>query len=59
MTGLYPGNKEILKFLESFKGPAMTMRFGMMAAWDKNSLGFKFMKEALCGAAKKNYPLQK
>jgi rhodanese-related sulfurtransferase len=37
---------------------AMTMRFGM-AAWDKNSLGYKFMKEALSGAAKKNYPLQK
>lgn len=37
---------------------ALTMKFGM-AAWDKNSLGFKFMKEAISGAEKKNYPLQK
>lgn len=37
---------------------AMTMKFGM-AAWDKNSLGVKFMKEAISGAEKKNYPLQK
>ncbi len=37
---------------------AMTMKFGM-AAWDKNSLGFKLMKEAISGAEKKNYPLQK
>lgn len=37
---------------------AMTMKFGM-AAWDKSSLGVKFMKEALSGAETKNYPLQK
>ena len=37
---------------------AMTMKFGM-AAWDKNSLGVKLMKEALSGAEKKNYPLEK
>lgn len=37
---------------------AMTMKFGM-AAWDKNSLGVKLMKEALSGAETKNYPLQK
>ena len=37
---------------------AMTMKFGM-AAWDKNSLGVKLMKEAISGAEKKNYPLQK
>jgi rhodanese-related sulfurtransferase len=37
---------------------AMTMKFGM-AAWDKNSLGVKFMKEALHEAETKNYPLQK
>jgi len=37
---------------------ALTMKFGM-AAWDKNSIGVKFMKEALQGAETKNYPLQK
>jgi len=37
---------------------ALTMKFGM-AAWDKSSIGFKFMKEALQGAETKNYPLQK
>ena len=37
---------------------AMTMKFGM-AAWDKNSLGVKLMKEAISGAEKKNYPIQK
>jgi rhodanese-related sulfurtransferase len=37
---------------------AMTMKFGM-AAWDKNSMGFKGMQEALKGAETKNYPLQK
>jgi len=37
---------------------ALTMKFGM-AAWDKNSLGVKFMKEALSGAEKKNYPIEK
>lgn len=37
---------------------ALTMKFGM-AAWDKNSLGVKFMKEALSGAETKNYPLEK
>jgi rhodanese-related sulfurtransferase len=37
---------------------AMTMKFGM-AAWDRNSLGVKFMKEALRGAETKNFPLQK
>ena len=37
---------------------AMTMKFGM-AAWDKNSLGVKVMKEAIKGAETKNYPLQK
>jgi len=37
---------------------AMTMTYGM-AAWDKNSLGFKLMKKAISGAEKKNYPLQK
>lgn len=37
---------------------AMTMKFGM-AAWDKNSLGVKLMKEALQGAETKNYPLEK
>jgi len=37
---------------------AMTMKFGM-AAWDKNSLGVKFMKEALQGAETKNYPVVK
>ena len=37
---------------------AMTMKFGM-AAWDKNSMGFKGMQEALKGAEKKNYPVQK
>lgn len=37
---------------------ALTMKFGM-AAWDKNSMGFKLMKEALQGAETKNYPLQK
>jgi len=37
---------------------AMTMKFGM-AAWDKNSMGFKGMKEALRGAETKNYPIQK
>ncbi|KAF0143745.1 MAG: Rhodanese domain protein [Nitrospirae bacterium] len=37
---------------------ALTMKFGM-AAWDKNSIGVKFMKEALKGAETKNYPLQK
>ena len=37
---------------------AMTMKFGM-AAWDKNSIGVKFMKEGLSGAEKKNYPIQK
>ena len=37
---------------------ALTMKFGM-AAWDKNSLGVKFMKEALSGADKKNYPIEK
>jgi len=37
---------------------AMTMKFGM-AAWDKNSLGVKLMKETISGAEKKNYPLQK
>jgi rhodanese-related sulfurtransferase len=37
---------------------ALTMKFGM-AAWDKNSLGVGFMKEALKGAETKNYPLQK
>jgi rhodanese-related sulfurtransferase len=36
----------------------MTMKFGM-AAWDKNSMGYKGMKEALAGAETKNYPLQK
>ena len=33
---------------------AMTMKFGM-AAWEKRSLGVKFMKEALSGAETKNY----
>jgi rhodanese-related sulfurtransferase len=37
---------------------AMTMQFGM-AAWDRNSLGVKLMKEALSGAEKKKYPIQK
>lgn len=37
---------------------ALTMKFGM-AAWDKNSIGVKFMKEALSGAETKNYPIQK
>lgn len=37
---------------------ALTMKFGM-AAWDKNSLGVKFMKEAISGAETKNYPLEK
>jgi rhodanese-related sulfurtransferase len=37
---------------------AYTMAFGM-AAWDKNSLGYKTMQEALKGAGTKNYPLQK
>ncbi len=37
---------------------AMTMKFGM-AAWDKNSLGVKLMKEALEGAETKNYPVVK
>lgn len=37
---------------------ALTMKFGM-AAWDKNSLGVKLMKEAISGAETKNYPLQK
>jgi len=37
---------------------AMTMKFGM-AAWDKNSMGFKGMQEALKGAETKNYPIQK
>jgi len=37
---------------------AMTMRFGM-AAWDKNSLGVKFVKETRSVAETKNYPLQK
>ena len=37
---------------------AMTMKFGM-AAWDKNSMGFKGTKEALKGAETKNYPIQK
>jgi len=37
---------------------AMTMKFGM-AAWDKNSVGVRFMKEALNGAKAKNYPVQK
>lgn len=37
---------------------AMTMKFGM-AAWDKNSIGVKFMKEALQGAETKNYPVVK
>ncbi len=37
---------------------AYTMAFGM-AAWDKTSLGFKKMQEALKGAETKNYPVQK
>lgn len=37
---------------------AMTMKFGM-AAWDKNSMGFKGTQEALKGAETKNYPIQK
>lgn len=37
---------------------ALTMKFGM-AAWDKNSIGVKFMNEALKGAETKNYPLAK
>ena len=37
---------------------ALTMQFGM-AAWDKNSLGVKSMKEALHGAETKNYPVVK
>ena len=37
---------------------ALTMKFGM-AAWDKNSIGVKFMKDALSGAETKKYPLQK
>ncbi len=37
---------------------ALTMKFGM-AAWDKNSVGVKFMKEALEGAETKNYPVVK
>lgn len=37
---------------------ALTMKFGM-AAWDKSSVGVKFMKEALNGAETKNYPIQK
>lgn len=37
---------------------ALTMKFGM-AAWDKNSVGVKFMKEALSGAETKKYPIQK
>jgi rhodanese-related sulfurtransferase len=37
---------------------ALTMKFGM-AAWDKNSVGVKIMKEALQGAETKNYPVVK
>ncbi len=37
---------------------AWTMKFGM-AAWDKKSVGVKFMKEALKGAETKKYPLEK
>jgi len=37
---------------------ALTMKFGM-AAWDKNSIGVKFMSEALKGAETKRYPLAK
>jgi rhodanese-related sulfurtransferase len=37
---------------------AWTMKFGM-ASWDKNSVGVKFMKEALQGAETNDYPLVK
>ena len=37
---------------------AHVMAFGM-AAWDKNSIGVKFMKDALQGAETKNYPVKK
>ena len=37
---------------------AMTLKFGM-AAWDRNSLGVRLMKEALQGAETKRYPLEK
>jgi len=37
---------------------ARLMAFGM-AAWDKNSIGVKFMKDALQGAETKNYPVKK
>ena len=37
---------------------ALTMKFGM-AAWDKNSIGVKFMQDAIKGAETKNYPIQK
>jgi rhodanese-related sulfurtransferase len=37
---------------------AWTMKFGM-ASWDKNSVGVKFMKEALKGAESHKYPLEK
>lgn len=37
---------------------AMTMKFGM-AGWDKSSMGYKGMQEALKGAETKNYPIQK
>ena len=37
---------------------ARTMAFGM-AAWDKNSLGYKTMQGALKGAETKNYPVEK
>ena len=37
---------------------ALTMKFGM-ASWDKNSIGVKFIQEAIKGAETKNYPLQK
>lgn len=37
---------------------ARLMAFGM-AAWDKNSIGVKFMKDAISGAETKNYPIKK
>jgi rhodanese-related sulfurtransferase len=37
---------------------AWTMKFGM-ASWDKDSVGVRFMKEAIQGAETNNYPLVK
>lgn len=44
--------------LRSMGYNVMTMKFGM-AAWDKNSMGYKALQEALKGAETKNYPLEK